>query len=217
MLSNAFDWYRRIGKKGVSEIRAALKDEQNQIGIDLGGDLPEMANTVSHALGIAFAKATERASPADAMAEYLGQYATQAAADDPGAVSMFDAGEVPRPDPGTVLLGIIDKRLLTGEKRQRKPKPNPPRGRVRHARGGGTTVEYPGGVRVQFPRRLDDAAALQMADAHYLEAIEGQVSIFPGMGRESVLRRNPWPYFGALGKILKGTKKKIKNTLHRRR
>jgi len=61
---------------------------------------------------------------------------------------------------------------------------------VRHGKAG-TVVRYPGGVEVRFRRRVEDPTALAMADAHYLEALEGQGALFGGLGRETTLHQNP--------------------------
>jgi hypothetical protein len=185
VLSLSLDWYRRLGGKGVAAMRAALEGESGQRSLDLepSHDGPTMSDPLAYALGVAFVKASARTDPAAAMASYLSPYLKQARQDDPAAVSMF--GDSEGPDPARVLLGAVDRRLLG-----RAPvRSSPPRGRVRQSRGG-TEVVYPGGVRVHFPRRLEEADALRAADAHYLEAYEGQGSLFPGMGRESTIR-NP--------------------------
>lgn len=186
VLALALDWYRRLGGKGVAAMRAALAEESAQHALDLepSNEGPTMSDPLAYALGVAFVKASARTDPAEAMASYLVPYLEQARQDSPSAISMF-GGDMEGPEPARVLLGAVDRRLL-GKAPMRS---NPPRGRVRHSRGG-TDVVYPGGVRVHFPRRLEDADALRAADAHYLEAYEGQGSLFPGLGRESTIR-NP--------------------------
>lgn len=185
VLPLALDWYRRLGGKGVAAMRAALSEESAQRALNLepSHNGPTMSDPLAYALGVAFVKASARTDPAAAMASYLSPYLEQARQDDPAAVSMF--GDEEGPEPARVLLGAVDRRLLASP----KMRANPPRGRVRHSRTG-TEVVYPGGVRVQFARRLDEADALRAADAHYLETFEGQGSLFPGMGRESTIR-NP--------------------------
>lgn len=191
-LPRAFEWFRRMDGKSVAKMRAALRDEEVQGGLDLG-DLPKdtapLSDSLAWALGVAIVKAAGRAAPADAMAEYLREYVADALRTGPGE-SLFGADDV---NPGAVLLGHVDRRLL---------RKNPPPGRVRH-RKTGTVVSYPGGVEVHFRRRVEDPEALAMADSHYLEALEGQGSLFGGLGRESTLRRNPdlkWSAATVMGK-----------------
>jgi len=121
-------------------------------------------------------KAAGRAAPAEAMADYLREYVADALRTGPGE-SLFGVDDV---DPGAVLLLRVDRRLL---------RKNPPRGMVRHGKAG-TVVRYPGGVEVRFRRRVEDPSALAMADAHYLEALEGQEALFGGLGRETTIHKN---------------------------
>lgn len=180
-LPRAFEWFRRMDGKSLAKMRAALRDEEVQGGLDLG-DMPKdaapLSDSLAWALGVAIVKAAGRAAPAEAMADYLREYVADALRTGPGE-SLFGAAD--DVDPGAVLLGRVDRRLL---------RRNPPRGMVRHGKGG-TVVRYPGGVEVRFRRRVEDPTALAMADAHYLEALEGQGALFGGLGRETTLHQNP--------------------------
>ncbi len=156
-LPRAFEWFRRMDGKSLAKMRAALRDEEVQGGLDLG-DMPKdaapLADSLAWALGVAIVKAAGRAAPAEAMADYLREYVADALRTGPGE-SLFGAAD--DVDPGAVLLGRVDRRLL---------RRNPPRGMVRHGKAG-TVVRYPGGVEVRFRRRVEDPTALAMADAHY--------------------------------------------------
>lgn len=180
-LPRAFEWFRRMDGKSLAKMRAALRDEETQGGLDLG-DMPKdaapLADSLAWALGVAIVKAAGRAAPAEAMADYLREYVADALRTGPGE-SLFGASD--DVDPGAVLLLRVDRRLL---------RKNPPRGMVRHGKAG-TVVRYPGGVEVRFRRRVEDPTALSMADAHYLEALEGQGALFGGLGRETTLHQNP--------------------------
>jgi hypothetical protein len=180
-LPRAFEWFRRMDGKSLAKMRAALRDEEVQGGLDLG-DMPKdaapLSDSLAWALGVAIVKAAGRAAPAEAMADYLREYVADALRTGPGE-SLFGAAD--DVDPGAVLLGRVDRRLL---------RRNPPRGMVRHGKAG-TVVRYPGGVEVRFRRRVEDPTALAMADAHYLEALEGQGALFGGLGRETTLHQNP--------------------------
>lgn len=191
-LPRAFEWFRRMDGKSLAKMRAALRDEEVQGGLDLG-DMPKgaapLSDSLAWALGVAIVKAAGRTAPAEAMAGYLREYVADALRTGPGE-SLFGAADV---DPGAVLMGRVDRRLL---------RPNPPRGTVRHGKAG-TVVKYPGGVEVRFRRRVEDPDALAMADAHYLETLEGQGALFGDLGRETTIYQNPglkWAAATEMGK-----------------
>ena len=177
-LSLAFEWFRRLDKKSLAKMQDALKEEQEQAGFDFGDKVegPRLDDPLAFALGAAMVKASARVSPSDAISGYLFGYVSEAFQAGTGE-SIF--GDEMTPQPGAVLLSKVDRRLVPRRK-------NPPRGVVRHGKAS-TSVVYPGGVVVRFRRRVEDPEALAMANAHYLEALEGQQSIFQEMQRETEL------------------------------
>ena len=182
-LEKALEWFRRLDGKSLAKMRAALRDEQEQGGLDLGdtaADAPALEDPLAWALGVAIVKAAGRANPAEAVAGYLRPFVSDALRTGPGEDLFGASADV---NPGAVLLAHVDRRMI---------RKNPPRGSVRHSRGG-TVVRYPGGVEVRFRRRVEDPLALSMADAHYLEALEGQGALFGGLGRESTIHQSPPP------------------------
>ena len=180
-LSIAFEWLRRLDGKSLAKMQNALKEEQEQRGFDFGEKVegPKLEDPLAFALGVAMVKASARVSPSDAISEYLRGYVAEAFQTGTGE-SMF--GEAMAAQPGAVLLAHVDRRFLNRRR-------NPPRGTVKHGKSS-TSVVYPGGVVVRFRRRVEDPEAVALADAHYLEALEGQQSIFSEMQRETELVKN---------------------------
>lgn len=107
---------RVFAKLSPAEVVGRLEAEASQGALFGGAAKPLLAELepLGAMLALAVKKATERANPGAAMAEYLGRYVQAAEADAPGQGGF---GFGPPPNPALALAEAIDRRLLPAVRR----------------------------------------------------------------------------------------------------
>lgn len=109
-LAEARRWLHKVGGKRLAEVAAMVSAEDRQVvipgtGLDTAG-----VDRLAVALAVALLKASRRASPEDAAAEYVEAWRRQALEWDPRAAGLFGPAEPP-PDPGGAFARLVQVKI----------------------------------------------------------------------------------------------------------